>query len=181
MAVFISGIISGVTFVSRLCGGLAAAMVVLAMGILCELVLQRYGFSDYSAWQGEMATYLMIAIAFVGAPYVALTKGHIHVNLLPASLGAGPSRVLATLSAGISIIVTLVLTLAGWGLFYESYVEGWTLDTALGLPLWVPYLALPLGAGVLTLQYGVNLFCLLCSRAAPFPLRAEPDKEEART
>ncbi len=43
-------------------------------------------------------------------------------------------------------------------------------------PLWVPYLAMPIGLGLLVLQYAAELICLVTGRAPPFGI---PDKAGA--
>lgn len=62
-------------FLLNFCGATAAGMVAATALVLRQLVFQRYGLEEYTAWQGEFATYLMIAIAFVGTPYVLQTRG----------------------------------------------------------------------------------------------------------
>jgi TRAP-type C4-dicarboxylate transport system permease small subunit len=34
--------------------------------------------------------------------------------------------------------------------------------------LWIPYASMPIGLGILTLQYVVELFCLATGREPPF-------------
>jgi TRAP-type C4-dicarboxylate transport system permease small subunit len=41
--------------------------------------------------------------------------------------------------------------------------------------LWIPYMAMPIGLGLLTLQYAVDIANLATGRAAPFDIPVEAD------
>ena len=41
------------------------------------------------------------------------------------------------------------------------------------LPLWIPYLSLPLGIGLLSLQYVADILALLTGQAMPFAMNRE--------
>ncbi len=172
------GFIRAVTKLSNFCGWLAAAMVAAVMLVLCQLVIQHYGMGEFTAWQSEVATYFMIAIAFVGAPYVMQTRGHIRVTVLSASLGARPRRLLSLLAALFSLAFCLVLAWDGLDLWREAYREKWTSDMAWGISLWIPYLSLPFGLAVLSLQYLANVVSLAQGEEAPFPAVEQAETNE---
>ena len=44
--------------------------------------------------------------------------------------------------------------------------------------LWIPYASMPVGLGLLTLQYVVDLICLLTGREPPFGLKAKETAED---
>ena len=62
---------------------------------------------------------------------------------------------------------------SGWTFFHEALTEGWRTDTVWELPLWIPLLPLPLGIGILSLQYVADILCLASGRDMPFGLRPE--------
>ena len=61
-------------------------------------------------------------------------------------------------------VACAVLTWTGWTYFHEAWTFGWRTESVWGPPLWIPLLALPLGLGILTLQYTVDIVCLLTGR-----------------
>jgi TRAP-type C4-dicarboxylate transport system permease small subunit len=63
----------------------------------------------------------------------------------------------------------------GWVYFHEALTKGWRTETVWSLPLWIPLLPLPVGMGLLSLQYVADIACLLTGREAPFGM----DQEEA--
>jgi len=72
-----------VTALSRLCGVLAALMVLTSVLVVCQMVVTRYGLRASTTWQTEFVTYLLIAATLIGSPYVLLTRGHVNIDLIP--------------------------------------------------------------------------------------------------
>ena len=68
-----------------------------------------------------------------------------------------------------------VLCTAYW---YEAWTKNWHSDTVWRAPLWVPFLAMPIGLGLLVLQYAAELICLVTGRAPPFGISEKADAEE---
>ena len=50
--------------------------------------------------------------------------------------------------------------------WYEAWSKGWHSDTVWRARLWIPYLAMPVGLGLLVLQYLAELICLVTGRDA---------------
>jgi TRAP-type C4-dicarboxylate transport system permease small subunit len=44
--------------------------------------------------------------------------------------------------------------------------------------MWIPYLSMPVGLGLLVLQYLVDLLCLLTGRTSPFGLSEKQTAED---
>jgi TRAP-type C4-dicarboxylate transport system permease small subunit len=64
-------------------------------------------------------------------------------------------------------VVLFVLCTLYW---YEAWSKDWHSDTVWRARLWIPYLAMPVGLGLLVLQYIAELICLVTGRAPPFGL-----------
>jgi len=168
-----AGFIRLLTALANFCGLIAVMMVIAVMLLLCQYVLQNYVFGQPTTWQNEISTYLMISIAVIGAPYVLLTRGHICINVVPEHLSRSGRRAVNVFASFFSLAFCLLLAFDGFDLWWEALREGWVSDMAWGLPLWVPYLALPFGLGVLSLQYLADLLSLLLGHEAPFPGHGE--------
>jgi TRAP-type C4-dicarboxylate transport system permease small subunit len=166
--------IEAVASLSRLGGIVAVVLLLAAVLVICQMVFVRYVLQGSAIWQHEFVTFSLIGATFIGAPYVLLTHGHVNVDLLPVYLGPRGRFALALLAALISLIFCIILAWYGFAFWYQSYVEDWHAQTVWRPPLWVPYLAVPLGMGLLALQYLAEILALLTGRQAPFGSAAEP-------
>ena len=159
---------------SRLCGVFAALCLAAACLVVCQMVVMRYVLGASTIWQTEFVTYAVVAATLIGSPYVLLTRGHVNVDLLPHYLGHNARMVLALLASVLGLVFCALLAWTGWQYFHEAWQEGWTTETVWALPLWIPLLPLPLGIGLLSLQYVVDILCLLTGRDLPFGMEKPP-------
>ena len=150
--------------ISRLCGIVAAALIGMAIIVVCQMVVMRYILNASTVWQTEFVIFSLVAATFVGSPYVLLVKGHVNVDLVPHYMDRKGRHILAILANFLGLSFCLVLTFVGFELFYEALTSGWTTDTIWKLPLWIPYLSIPLGIGILSLQYMADILALLTGR-----------------
>lgn len=167
-----------ITLVRRLsqaCGIVAAVLLATATVVVCQMVVMRYFLGASTVWQTEFVIYAIVASTFIGAPYVLLHKGHVSVDLVPLYLKGRARFWLALTGLLASLAFCLVVTWFGAEYFHEAWAGGWRTDTVWALPLWIPLLPLPLGMGLLSLQYIADLVCLLSGRETPFGM----DPEEA--
>jgi len=137
---------------SSVCGVLAALMILIAVVITCQMIWVRFVLNGSTIWQTEAVTYLMIAATLIGLPYVQLIRGHVNVDLLPMLLPPRWRTALAVCVLLFSIAVIGVMGFHGYELFEAAWTRNWTSETVWGVPLWIPYLALPLGFGLFALQ-----------------------------
>jgi len=149
---------------SQLCGIVAAALIGMAIIIVCQMVVMRYGLNASTVWQTEFVIYSLVASTFIGSPYVLLVKGHVNVDLLPHYLGARGRYVLAIIANLLGLSFCSILTFVGFELYYEALMNNWTTDTIWKLPLWIPYISIPIGIGILSLQYVADILALLTGR-----------------
>jgi TRAP-type C4-dicarboxylate transport system permease small subunit len=136
--------------------------------VICEMVFLRYALGASAIWQHEFVTYSLIGATFIGAPHVLLTRGHVNVDLLALYLDERGRWWLALVAALISLGFCAVLAWYGFAFWHEAWAKNWHGQTVWRPPLWVPYAALPLGMGLLTLQCLAEILALLTGRRAPF-------------
>lgn len=153
---------------SIFCGMIAAAFLLAAVLVVCHLVFVRYALNESAIWQHEFVTFSLIASTFLGSPYLLLNRGHVNVDLLPLYLGRRGRFVMALIASGLSLAFCLVIAWTGYEWWLEAWVKGWHAETVWAPPLWIPYLAMPLGIGLLALQYVADILALLTGRALPF-------------
>ncbi|MGD8547467.1 MAG: TRAP transporter small permease [Thiohalophilus sp.] len=162
-----------VCLLSRLCGITAAIMVLISTLVVCQMVFLRYVLEASVIWQTEFVTYLLIAATLIGSPYVLLKRGHVNVDLLPMYLGQRARFILALVASSLSLVFCIVVTWAGYKFWHEAWEYGWLSDTMWSPRLWIPYLTIPVGFGILALQYVADILSLLTGRDMPFGIAPE--------
>ena len=149
-----------VSNLSKLGGLVAMALLAAAVVIVCQMIFIRYVLNASTIWQTEFVIYSLMAATFIGSAHVLMLNGHVGVDLLPNMM---PPRVRFWLRffAGVfSLAFCALLAWSGWTYFEEAWSNSWTTDTVWHLPLWIPLLPLPLGIGLLCLQYVAELIKL---------------------
>lgn len=155
---------------SKVCGVAAAALVGAAILVVCQMVVMRYFLGASTVWQTEFVIYALVASTFIGSPYVLLIRGHVNVDLLPIYLGRRGRYALALVASAMGLVFCAALAWTGYELFHEALVGGWTTDTVWQLPLWIPYLSMPVGIGLLALQYVADIISLASGHSMPFAM-----------
>ena len=160
-----------VRFVSQLCGYFAATLIALGVVIVCEMVFVRFVLNENTIWQTDFVTYSLVAATFIGSPFVLMTRGHVNVDVLPIYLAKRARFRLAIASMLLAIafcVVMLVLTCNYW---LEAWNQRWLSNTMWRVRLWIPYASMPVGMGILTLQYVVDFYELVTGREPPFGIK----------
>ena len=163
-------VLRAVAAISALAGWTAAAMIVLAVGITCQMIFVRFVLNGSTVWQTEAVVYLVIAATLVGLPYVQRLRGHVNVDLLPMMLPPRARRGLAIVTLATSIAVIAAMLLHGFHFWHFAWERGWRSDTVWGVRLWIPYLAIPVGFGLLALQLAADLYAVARGLEPPFGL-----------
>ncbi len=162
-----------VRFMSQLAGYVAAGMIVAAVLVVCHMVFVRYVLNHNTIWQTDFTTYCLIGATFIGSPFVLMTRGHVNVEVLPLYMGPGGRWWLAILAGVMTLIFSGVMTGLTWLLWKEAWDQRWLSDTMWRTRLWIPYSAMPIGLGLLTLQSLADLIQLLSGREPPFGMTSE--------
>jgi TRAP-type C4-dicarboxylate transport system permease small subunit len=162
--------IRSVALISRICGIFAATLIASAVVIVCQMVFIRYVLNSNTIWQTDFVTFSLIAATFIGAPYVLLTRGHVNVDVLPVFLADRPRFWLAMLASALSLAFCLTMTVLTFQFWHEAWTQNWVSEGMWRARLWIPYASMPIGLGVLTLQFAVDLIAVITGRAAPFDI-----------
>ena len=168
-----SAFIEAVRFLSRLAGVVAAFLMGFAVLVICDMVVERYILGNTTVWQIDVVTYCIVAATFIGSAYVLMTRGHVNVDVLPMHLGPPARYWLALGSSLLALFFCCVLFVLCTMYWYEAWANNWRSDTVWRARLWIPYAAMPIGLGLLLLQYVVELICLVTGRTPPFGIAAD--------
>lgn len=159
--------------VSNACGALAALMILTAVLLTCQMIWVRTVNNASTVWQTETVIYLMIAATLLGLPWVQRVRGHVNVDLLPRLLPAGLRRALAIIVLLAAISVIGIMLFYGSELWLVAFERGWKSATVWGPPLWIPYLALPVGFALYLLQLVADLVAVSTGLDDPFDVAVE--------
>jgi TRAP-type C4-dicarboxylate transport system permease small subunit len=170
--------IRAVVFLSRASGVVAALLIGAAVIIICDMVIERYILNLTTIWQIDAVTYCIVSATFVGSAYVLMTRGHVNVEILPIYITPRARFWLALCTIILALAFCVVLWVLCTQFFYQSWTDGWRSNTVWRARLWVPYSAMPIGLGLLVLQYVADLISLLTGRAPPFGIKPTADAED---
>ncbi len=159
--------------VSQLCGYFAAALIALGVLVVCHMVFVRYVLNQNTIWQTDLTTYCLIAATFVGSPFVLMTRGHVNVDVLPHYLGPRARFWLALFAASVSLAFSVTLAVLTFNFCKEAWENRWVSDTMWRARLWIPYSSMPIGLGLLSLQYVADIYNLVTGREPPFGITKE--------
>lgn len=157
-----------VAAVSTVAGWASASMIVAAVAITCQMIWIRFVLNGSTVWQTEAVVYLVIAATLVGLPYVQRLRGHVNVDLIPLALPAGARRTLAIFTLSLSALIVGVMLVYGYDYWHQAWSRGWRSDTIWGIKLWIPYLAIPVGFGLMLLQLIADLLAVIWRIEPPF-------------
>ena len=129
-------------------------MSVLVLDVLWQ-VASRYVMNSPSSYTDELAGFLLIWVGLFGAAYVAGKREHLAIDLL---LQRSSDKRKRKLEIAISVIVILfaivVMVIGGSWLVYTRFYLS-VKSAALGLPLGVVYLVLPI-SGLLIAYFDID-------------------------
>jgi len=169
----VNGFVTAVRRVSQLCGFVAAGLIALGVLVVCHMVFVRYVLNENTIWQTDFTTYCLIAATFIGSPYVLMTRGHVNVDVLPLYLGGKARFRLALASAVVSLAFCVAIAVLTFLFWKQAWDNRWVSDTMWRARLWIPYSSMPIGLGILCLQYVADIYNLVTGREPPFGITAE--------
>jgi len=172
--------VRAVTMLARIAGVIAALLIALAVVIICEMLVERYFLHRTTIWQIDVVTYCVVAATFIGSAYVLMTRGHVNVDILPLHVRPPARYGLALVTSLLALAFCVALFILCTAYWYEAYTNRWLSNTVWRARLWIPYLSMPVGLGLLILLYVAEILSLVRGRTAPFGIHDESAEEIAR-
>lgn len=129
-------------------------MSILVLDVLWQ-VISRYIMSSPSSYTDELAGYLLIWVGLLGAAYVAGKREHLAIDLLlQRSSKNRKFKLEITISVIVILFAIVVMVIGGSWLVYTRFFLT-VKSAALGLPLGVVYLVLPI-SGLLIAYFDID-------------------------
>jgi TRAP-type C4-dicarboxylate transport system permease small subunit len=130
-------------------GFLEWTVALLMLGLLIVVfgqVALRYLTYQPLAWTEEMGRYVFIWLSMLGAAVGGRRAAHFAVDFVPNCL---PQRASRALRAGIRLTEACFYGLLAWGGFQIVRVAHMQESASIGIPMSLPYAALPIAAALL--------------------------------
>lgn len=140
-------VLKGIRFLISVCVVVLFSYMVIA---ILTLVAGRYIFGFSVAGAAETATFAQIWVIFLAAGIAMREKLHIGVDILYEALPDVLKRVTALF---ILLLGSWFLWLAILGSHRLLQIGQMQTSSALGIPMWIPYLSLPVGLGYFFLEF----------------------------
>lgn len=160
---------------SLLSGAIAGLLLAAAVIVVCQMVYLRFWLNENTIWQTDFVIYTLVAATFMGLPYVLVTGGHVNVDIVPLFAGKRLRFGLAIFATLLSLTLAALMTALTYKFWHEAYLSNEVSNSMWRARLWFHYAAMPIGLGILTLQYVVDFLNLITGRVPPFGIT--PDKE----
>jgi TRAP-type C4-dicarboxylate transport system permease small subunit len=145
---WLGGLIRVVTTIAT---ALAAAGVLVSLGLITYAVVMRYAFNSAPTWVDDSVGFILVGIVMLATPATLRQGGHINVDMLTGQLGARGRRwvdVWATLAV---LAVSLILVVNGWQTVASSKMLGISTSGTVEMPIYLLQLLLPLGGALMAL------------------------------
>jgi TRAP-type C4-dicarboxylate transport system permease small subunit len=155
-------------WLSHLAGVVAAGLIALGVLVICDMVIERYLLNHTTVWQIDVVTYCIVSATFIGSAYVLKTRGHVNVDVLPLYLRPRARYWLAVSTMVLAIAFCAVLLALCSAYWYQAWAGNWRSDTVWRARLWIPLSSMPIGLGLLVLQYAIEFVYLLTGHTRPF-------------
>jgi TRAP-type C4-dicarboxylate transport system permease small subunit len=165
--------VAAIHAVSRVFGVAAAGLILLSIGVICQMVFVRAVLGQSSIWQTEFVTFSIVAATFLGAPYILLTHGHVAVDVVPLMVKTSARRVLHFVGMALALVFCGFFLWAAVPWWWDTFQSGQTTPSIWRARVWIPYLSVPVGLGLLCLQFIAEIYMVASQRALPFNLSHE--------
>jgi TRAP-type C4-dicarboxylate transport system permease small subunit len=138
-------------------------MSILVIDVLWQ-VTSRYIMNSPSSFTDELAGFLLIWVGLLGAAYVAGKREHLAIDIMvQRSKPRRKFRLEIAISIIIAIFALIVMIIGGTWLVYTRFYLS-VKSAALGLPLGIVYLVLPI-SGVLIAYFDIdNIYNMVQNR-----------------
>lgn len=138
---------------SRIFAVLSVLLLIAAVVVICQMISLRYFFRMPTIWQTDFVVYSATAAIFLGAPYVLLMRGHVGVDVFENLLRGRAQAALRFIAKLLGLVFCAAMFAASAYYVWEAWSLGWLTSNVWQIPVWIPALPMPIGFGLLCLQY----------------------------
>ena len=135
-------------------GAWSSSAALLLMGLLVTYeILVRAIWGSSTLIADEMAAYLLVLLMFMGLAPTLRSGGMLRVEFLFNRFSARGRLWVELISSILALGFMIVLTYQCALFVWESYDMEYTSVNPSGIELWIPQVAIPLGAGLMVIEF----------------------------
>lgn len=129
-----------------------ALCLLFATGIVTLNVILRYFFGGGIYWTNEIVRYLIILLTFVGASVHVRKRSNLSIDLIKQNMNKKQLRILKVFYGIVGLLFSLVLVVFSISTI-KRVIHFSQLSPILQIPMFIPYLSIPLGFGLCSIRY----------------------------
>lgn len=127
----------------------SAALWLAGAGVLCVItmmlvvtfeVISRYLLNAPTVWSDEIASYLLIAIVFLGLAQNLRLGSHIRIDIITNLVSVRTGVWLELFAYAVGLVFSIMLVVGTWIRFENFWMRNTISDSPLMTPLWLPML-----------------------------------------
>ena len=143
-------------------------------------VVARYAFDYSMTWAAELTVYLFLWGMFFGAAYCFKIDGHISIGLLVENVSKKSSKVMMLFTRTVTFLYLSVVAFYGYK-YLEFVIELEEMSIDLEIPMWIPYLVIPVSFAFGAYRVGEHIVKLINTPANEIVIKTETEElmEEA--
>ena len=150
--------------VDRLARFLVAAMMAVMSAVVLFGVFNRFIFKIPISWTEEIAKYLLIWISMIGSSIAVRIGAHVGVGLIVTKLKESPRNIVSWVNQLIIVGFVVVLICLGMQVGLKQLH---TFGYSTRIPMFWPYLAIPVGGFMILIQLLYILKMLFKKQSPP--------------
>ncbi len=129
----------------------------LALGVGIAQVIGRYlDPADAIDWAEEVIVYLVVWATMIVSSQLVRGDGHVRPDLVLRLLPPQGQRWAEMFNCLVALVFCAGMVWYGGGIVRTSWMLDETSSTALAFPMWLYYLALPVGGALMLVRYGIR-------------------------
>lgn len=128
-------------------------------------VLLRYIFKNSFTWAEELSRYLLVWITFIGGSLAVRDNVHVNMDLLLNNINIKLKKPLIYLIYLGSSLIMVYLSYSGFKIMNDVRVSGQVSTSMEFLPIWLVYLAVPIGSILMAMNYFYLFYLNLKSKS----------------
>jgi C4-dicarboxylate transporter DctQ subunit len=131
---------------------IASSLMIITSFIVFIQAILRYQFNYSLSWSEEVSRMMIIWFIFLGSSIAVREKAHVNMDALPNIATPFFKHILQLAVTVVCIVFTGLITYGGITMVNRAMKINST-ATATGVPLVIPYMAIPVGLGLMLIRY----------------------------
>lgn len=139
--------------VTRVVAVIAGILILLPALMVFYEVVMRGLFNAPTEWSIELSVYCVLIAGFLGMSVTYAAGKHIHVDIVVGNLSPRTRCFIELFTTCVGIFFCTVFLMESFDMAMLSLEMDNTSPSTLRTPMWIPQMALPIGMGLLLLQF----------------------------